>query len=128
MRTFTIYLPLYAPLKSLAIGLDAEATIADPPPCRLDKPIICISKIHFYGELFAADLRRNAEAQRDVMINKHYSTRRTAGDENIHFVDGWSLVGAGEDLAFVDGVHPTSHGFALIAKRLCLPLRHVLRL
>ena len=31
MRTFTIYLPLYASLKSLAVGLDTEATIAARP-------------------------------------------------------------------------------------------------
>lgn len=219
MRTFTIYLPLYAPLIRLEIGLDADAVIAPPPPCRLDKPllvygtsitqggcastaggdfvstlgrrlnldvinlgfsgngrgepeitqlvaeidaaafvldycanttvdglettlpafidslraqhpttpIICISKIHYYREWIAASARAEAEAQRDVMI-KHYSARRAAGDPNIHFIDGWSLVGAGEDLALVDGVHPTSQGFALMAERLVRPLRHVLAL
>ncbi len=219
IRTFTIYMPLYAPLARLEIGLDADATIAPPPPCRLDKPlpvygtsitqggcastsggdfvsvlgrrlnldainlgfsgngrgepemarliaeidaaafvidycantsvegldttlpvfidilrekhpatpIICISKIHFYCEHISAAARKAAEAQRDVLI-RHYSARREAGDANIHFIDGWSLVGAGEDLAFVDGVHPTSQGFALMAERLVLPLRHALEL
>lgn len=206
MRTFTIYLPLYAPLKKLEIGLDAAAVIEPPLPCQLPNPlvvygtsitqggcastsggdfvstvgrrlnldvinlgfsgsglgepemaeltaeidaaayildycansntlgldntlpvfidilrakrpttpIICVSKVHYYREWLIPSARQEAERQRDVMI-KHYSARRAAGDANIHFVDGWSLVGAGEDLAFVDGVHPTSQGFALMA-------------
>ncbi|NLL83305.1 MAG: hypothetical protein GX230_03585 [Lentisphaerae bacterium] len=217
MRTFTVYLPLYAPLSKIEIGLDAEAVIEAPPPCRLDKPIvfygtsitqggcastaggdfvsavgrklnldvinlgfsgngrgepemahliaeidaaafvldycanttvnlldetlpvfidilrqkhpetpiICMSKIHYYGEVFNAAGRINCEKQRDVMI-RHYIERRGAGDNNIHFIDGWSLVGAGEDMALVDGVHPTSQGFAIMAERLVAPLRHVL--
>lgn len=219
MRTFTIYLPLYAPLKKLEIGLDAVAVVEPPTPCRLpgplvvygtsitqggcastaggdfvstvgrrlnldvinlgfsgngrgepelaellaeidaaayvldycantdteglDKtlpvfidilrhkrpttPIILLSKIHYYSEWFVSGDRQAAEAQRDVLI-KHYSARRAAGDAHIHFIDGWSLVGAGEDLASVDGAHQTNQGFALMAERLLLPLRHVLAL
>lgn len=219
MRTFTIYLPLYAPLKTLEIGLDADASIEPPPPCRLDKPlvfygtsitqggcastaggdfvsavgrslnldvinlgfsgngrgepelarliaeidaaafildycantsaegldetlpvfidilrtahpatpIVLLSKIHYYGELLSCESRRANERLRDVVI-KHYTQRRQATDDNIHFIDGWALVGAGEDLALVDGVHPTSQGFALMANRLRHPLRHVLNI
>lgn len=219
MREFTIYLPLYSHCKKLEIGLDPEAVIEAPSPCRLDKPvvvygtsitqggcastaggdfvsavgrklnldvvnlgfsgngrgepelaeliseidaaayvldycantdvngldttlpvfidilrkkrpatpIVCVSKIHYYGEEFVPGNRDTAEAQRDVMI-RHYSARRAGGDRNIHFVDGWSLVGANEDMALVDGVHPTSQGFAIMAERLALPLRHILEL
>lgn len=217
MRTFTVYLPSYTPLKKLDIGLAQDAMVESPPPFRLEKPvvfygtsitqggcastaggdfvstvgrrlnldvinlgfsgngcgepevakliaeidaaayvldycanvspedlnktlpvfidilrsahpiipIICMSKIHYYGELFKTDMRETNEKQRNIMMS-HYLQRRDAGDQNIHFIDGWSLVSAGEDLALVDGVHPTSQGFAIMAERLLNPLRYIL--
>ena len=90
-----------------------------------ETPIVCVSKIHYALEAFNPKERASAEAQRDVMISC-YCARRAAGDANIHFIDGWSLVGAYEDMALVDGVHPTSQGFSLMAERMVSPLRHVL--
>ena len=42
-REITLYLPLYMPVKVLAIGLDPEAQIQPPRPLRVAKPIV------FYG-------------------------------------------------------------------------------
>jgi lysophospholipase L1-like esterase len=214
MREFTIYLPLYAPLKSIEIGIPQGASLAAPSPQRLAKPVVfygtsitqggcastaggdfvsaigrrlnldvvnlgfsgngrgepevakliseidaaafvldycantsadglqqtlpefvsilreqhplapilLVSKIHYYRES-----RVDCERQRDVMI-RFYAAARAGGDENIHFFDGWSLVQKGEDMALVDGVHPTSFGFALMAERLAPQLSYVLKL
>lgn len=214
MREFTIYLPLYAPLKSIDIGMPHGAAIAPPLPHRLSKPvvfygtsitqggcastaggdfvsalgrrlnlnvvnlgfsgngrgepevakfiseidasafvldycanasadslrdtlpgfvsilrkqyprtpIVLVSKIHFYREN-----RIEAERQREVMIH-FYSETRSSGDEHLHFIDGWSLLHNNEDMALVDGVHPTSHGFALMAERLAPQLGYALNL
>lgn len=220
VREFTLYLPLYAPLKSMEIGLPQGATIEPPSPLRLAKPVVfygtsitqggcastaggdfisavgrqlnvdvvnlgfsgngrgepelarligeidaaayvldycgntdadglqqtlpkfvailrekhpqtpilLISKIHFYGEYITPhDSGSDYERQRDVMI-RFYAAARAAGDGNIHFTDGWSLVQSGEDMAMVDGVHPTSFGFALMAQRLAPQLGYVLNL
>lgn len=214
MHEFTIYLPLYAPLKSIEIGIPQGASLAAPSAQRLAKPVVfygtsitqggcastaggdfvsaigrrlnldvvnlgfsgngkgepevatfiseidaaafvldycansgadslqqtlpefvailrkqhphtpilLVSKIHFYREN-----RMEGERQRDVMI-RFYAAARAAGDEHIHFVDGWSLLKINEDMALVDGIHPTSFGFAQMAKRLAPQLGYVLNL
>lgn len=45
-RDCTLYLPMYARLKALDIGLDAAAGLAAPTPLRLDRPVV------FYGSSF----------------------------------------------------------------------------
>jgi lysophospholipase L1-like esterase len=220
VREFTIYLPLYAPLKTFEIGLPRSASIERPTSPRLPKPVVfygtsitqggcastaggdfvsavgrllnldvvnlgfsgngrgepevarfigeidaaaivldycantntdglqqtlpefvailrkqhpfvpilLVSKIHFYPEEISGhNSRSEHERQRDVMI-RFYAQARAAGDGNIHFTDGWSLVQAAEDLALVDGAHPTSMGFALMAQRLAPQLAYVLNL
>lgn len=42
-REITLYLPLYAPVKVMGIGVDADAEIQPPRPFALNKPIV------FYG-------------------------------------------------------------------------------
>jgi hypothetical protein len=59
---------------------------------------------------------------------RFYADARAAGDRNIHCTDGWALVQANEDMALVDGRHPTSMGFALMAQRLAPQLACVLNL
>jgi lysophospholipase L1-like esterase len=219
-REYTLYLPLYAPLKSMEIGLPAGATLEAPSPLRLTKPVVfygtsitqggcastaagdfvsavgrilnidvinlgfsgngrgepelatfiseidaaafvldycantsadglqqtlpefvailrkrhprtpilLISKIHFYSEYITRNSGQGEyERQRDIMI-RFYAAARAAGDLNLHFTDGWSLVQSAEDMALADGVHPTSLGFALMAKRLAPQLGYVLNL
>ncbi len=45
--------------------------------------------------------------------------------EALYFIDGDGLLPAGLSGAYVDGIHPTSHGFALIAERLAPQLRAI---
>ncbi len=220
LREFTLYLPLYAPLKSFSVGLPRGAKLLKPTPNRLAKPVVfygtsitqggcastaggdfvsaigrrlnvdvvnlgfsgngrgepemakliaeidaaafvldyaantdadglretlpefvailrrqhpetpilLISKIHYYSEsITPKTCHSDHERQRDTMI-RFYAAARAAGDGNIHYADGWSLVQAGEDMALVDGVHPTSQGFALMAERLAPQLAYVLDL
>lgn len=46
MREYTIYLPMYAALTSLEIGLDPSATVRPPSPFQRDRPVV------FYGTSF----------------------------------------------------------------------------
>lgn len=220
VREFTIYLPLYAPLKSIEIGLAQGASIERPTPPRLPKPVVfygtsitqggcastaggdfvsavgrhlnldvinlgfsgngrgepelarliseidaaayvldycantgadglqqtlpefvrilreqhpatpilLISKIHYYQEYaMPHGAQSEFERQRDIML-RFYAAARASGDQNLHYTDGWSLVQSAEDMALVDGVHPTSLGFALMARRLAPQLAYVLNL
>lgn len=217
IREFTIYLPLYAPLKSLEIGLDPGAKILKPTPHRRPKPlvfygtsitqggcsstaggdfvsavgrkldmdvvnlgfsgngwgepemahlmseidaeafildyaantnaenikkslpkfiailrkkhpttpIIIMSKIHYYWESYNTQNRQGAEKQRDAIIAAYHAAR-TKGDTHIHFIDGWSLCPHTTDGSLVDGVHPTSHGFMVMADLLTPQLGYIL--
>ena len=46
MREYTLYLPMYAKLKSLDLGLDPEARLEPPTAFRLPRPVV------FYGTSF----------------------------------------------------------------------------
>lgn len=48
---------------------------------------------------------------------------RQAGDSHIHFIDGDGLLPAGSSGTYVDGRHPTSYGFAIMAERIVDQLR-----
>jgi lysophospholipase L1-like esterase len=65
------------------------------------------------------------EDRRDITM-EFYAARRKRGDRNIHLVDGFGLLPHGVDGAYVDGVHPTDHGFALMAERLAPALQRIL--
>jgi len=42
---------------------------------------------------------------------------RTAGDRNIHLLDGLSLIGPGDESTMPDELHPDADGIRLMAKR-----------
>ncbi|MHB9129593.1 MAG: SGNH/GDSL hydrolase family protein [Armatimonadota bacterium] len=63
--------------------------------------------------------------QRAVMMEAYLRCRKR-GDQQIHFVDGFSLIPFGTDAAYVDGVHPTDHGFRLMAERLAPMIAQIL--
>ncbi len=52
--------------------------------------------------------------KRDTMMELYLAAKR-ADDPNIHFIDGNSLLVAGQSGVYVDGVHPTSSGFSSMA-------------
>ncbi len=64
-------------------------------------------------------------AKRDAML-RFYVDAKAAGDPSLHYVDSFSLLPPGLSGAYVDGAHPTSEGFGLIAERLAPQLRIVL--
>ncbi len=54
--------------------------------------------------------------------------RREAGEKNIHFIDGTTLLGDEPLEALVDGLHATDLGFYLIAKRTAPVIERILSL
>ncbi len=82
-----------------------------------EKPILLLSKVCFSHVSYSRDHREAHEQSRDIMIH-FYSKMRKAGDSHLHFADGSALIPLGTDAAYVDGVHPTDHGFRMMAERL----------
>lgn len=81
---------------------------------------LCFSQYGSGGESW-----KGYEEQRDIMM-EFYAGRRKRGDFGIHLVDGFGLLPYGVDGAYVDGIHPTDHGFALMAERLAPAIQRVL--
>ena len=77
-------------------------------------PILVASKIHYAQDLYhpsrLAAQRKSAAAQK-ALVEK----RRAAGDHNIFFLDGETLLGEHAHECTVDGTHPTGLGFLKMA-------------
>lgn len=82
-----------------------------------ETPILLLSEVCFWQYDYHEAIRNGQEAKRDVTI-EYYVSQRKRGDRNIHFADGFGFIPFGTDQAYVDGVHPTDHGFRLMAERL----------
>ena len=86
-----------------------------------DVPIVMVSRPDF--DRNPAD----AQACRDIILET-YAQARAAGDRNVYFVDGQTLLGdTDRDMCTVDGVHPNSLGFLRMADALEPVLRGILR-
>jgi len=84
-------------------------------------PILVVSKIP-YGKRYAIELPSLKAEFRAIVEQK-----RSAGDKNIHFVDGSNFFERNDySENTVDGAHPTDRGFAQIAKALEPVLRQLL--
>lgn len=88
-------------------------------------PIVLLTNVCFWGYDFNAGTRRTLEDRRDAMI-AFYARQRRAGDANLHLADGFGLVPYNTDAAYVDGVHPSDHGFQLMAERLAPIIERIL--
>ena len=77
-------------------------------------PILVISKIRYAGELHNPSQLKSAQARAQFQEDL-VKTRQSAGDSNIYFLDGGSLLGEHADECTVDGVYPTDLGFMKIA-------------
>lgn len=88
-------------------------------------PIVLVGNIPYDQTLWNEDARILHDRRRDVMMS-YYLATKAAGDGNIHFIDGNSLVIPGQGGTYVDGVHPTSGGFTKIAERLAPQLSGIL--
>jgi hypothetical protein len=92
---------------------------------RRNTPIVLMGCPAFDQSLWSAKARRDLDLKRNVTM-RAYLNAKDAGDAHLHFIDGNGLLPAGLTGAYVDGVHPTSHGFAIMAERLAPQLRAIL--
>lgn len=88
-------------------------------------PIVLISNVPYDQTLWNAKSRDALDAKRDVMM-AYYLAAKQAGDTNLHFIDGHGLLPIGASGMYVDGVHPTSGGFSVIAERLAPQIARIL--
>lgn len=91
-----------------------------------DTPILLVSRILYAGELFGIPGEvAMRKGYTDVHL-KEYTKRRAAGDENIYFLDGATLLGPEPSECTVDGVHGTDLGFYLIANNMAPVVQRIL--
>lgn len=88
-------------------------------------PIVLVGNVPYDQTLWHEATRSRLDHKRDVMMSFYLATK-AAGDSNIHFIDGNSLLIPGQSGTYVDGVHPTSGGFSKIAERLAPQLASIL--
>lgn len=91
-----------------------------------DLPILIISKIRYAGELHNPASLESAEAREQFQAD-FVRMRRAAGDANLHFLGGGTLLGARADECTVDGVHPTDLGFMKMADGIEPAIRAILK-
>lgn len=91
---------------------------------RPKTPIVLMGCPAFNQSLWSIRIRRQLDQKRDITL-RAYLNGKESGDTHLHFIDGNGLLPAGIPGAYVDGVHPTSHGFAIIAERLAPQLRAI---
>jgi lysophospholipase L1-like esterase len=92
---------------------------------RPTQPILIVTNVCFSLYDWKLENRAALENRRDVMMSAYLDARR-AGDSNIHLADGFGLIPYGTDGAYVDGIHPTDLGFAMMAERLAPVIRMIL--
>jgi len=92
-----------------------------------DVPIVMVSMLELPQELYRPEVRAKRLGQTRVILEAYRRGIRE-GDDRLTFVDGAWLLDAQTEGAYVDGVHPTDLGFALMARRLEPVLRSVLGL
>ncbi|MFV0337438.1 MAG: SGNH/GDSL hydrolase family protein [Chthoniobacterales bacterium] len=64
--------------------------------------------------LWGSEEREVRDGLRDTCIETYVRLKKR-GDKNLYFIDGDGLLPPGISGAYVDGVHPTSYGFKLMA-------------
>ncbi len=79
-----------------------------------DTPIIIMQPFYFASD--AVDSSRHTTQRRDseAFVKEH----QAQGDKNIYLFDGYEMISKEETFGLVDGVHPNSLGFYLMAKGL----------
>lgn len=91
-----------------------------------DLPILVISKIRYAAEIGDATKLHAAEARARFQAEL-VEARRAAGDRQLHFLDGATLLGDRADECTVDGVHPTALGFMKMADAIEPVIRSILK-
>lgn len=88
-------------------------------------PIVLQGCLSFNSVRLDPTVRHKNDCRRDTLI-RFYLQAKDAGDAHLYFIDGQGLIPAGLTGTFVDGVHPTSSGFAMMAERLAPQLATIL--
>lgn len=89
-----------------------------------ETPVVVVSPF-FYAQ-DANDGSNHDRQRKDA--EEFVKEQQKQGDRNIHLLDGWKLISRDETYGEVDGVHPNSLGFYLIAKGFTPFLKRVLGL
>lgn len=82
-----------------------------------DTPIVLLGSDAWNVMTWSAEKRRLLTERRDIQM-RFYLDTKAAGDRNLHWIDGEGILPPRIAGSFVDGVHPTSAGFMLMAERL----------
>ena len=90
-----------------------------------DIPILIMSKIRYARDSDDSPSYKLLMENRDFQ-KRLVRERRTAGDENIYFMDGSKVLGNDYDECTVDGVHPTDLGSLRIAEALLVAIEEIL--
>ena len=90
-----------------------------------DTPILIMSKIRYARTPVGSPAYNDLMSRRDFQKNL-VDERRSAGDENIYFLDGSEVLGDDYDECTVDGSHPTDLGSARIADALLPAIEDIL--
>jgi lysophospholipase L1-like esterase len=91
---------------------------------RRKAPIAIVSCPAFDQTLWNPGRRATVDRKRDIAM-RSYLDLKAAGDNNLFFIDGNGILPAGLAGSYVDGVHPTSHGFAIMAERMLPQLQAI---
>jgi len=92
---------------------------------RPDTPILLMTNLCYAQFDFSDQGRQGMEAKRDFTMG-FYARARQKGNLDIHLADGFGLMPFGADAVTVDGCHPSSHGFHMIAERLAPAIEAIL--
>ena len=87
-------------------------------------PCVLLGNPSYNQRLWNPRVHARLDLSRDIFMQT-YLDRKNGGDRNVYFIDGDAILPAGVSGAYVDGVHPTSHGFALMAENLAPQLRAI---
>ena len=90
-----------------------------------DTPILIMSKIRYARTPVGSPAYNDLMSRRDFQTNL-VDERRSAGDENIYFLDGSEVLGDDYDECTVDGSHPTDLGSTRIADALLPAIEEIL--
>lgn len=85
-----------------------------------DTPILLVTRLHTLGTEKPHDV--------NAIVRKLYEKLRAAGDENIHFLDAFTLYYDGPIPYTIDGVHVTDLGAKTIADAFVPALKRILKL
>lgn len=85
-----------------------------------DLPILMMSRPVYYP-------KPDEIVRRDI-VKKTYENAIAAGDKNVYFIDGTTLLEECKNDGTVDGIHPTDYGFHCMARKILPLIKEILKL